>query len=79
MFRQIRSYFAWLEPNHKVMLNRYCDGTVDYTPTTSLGGWGDRVLYTTGGEGWARKPDSFLGLVGSEPPGEEGLLQFFAQ
>jgi hypothetical protein len=64
------------EPNHKVMLNRYCDGTVDYTPTTSLGGWGDRVLYTASLGGWARKPEDFLGLISEEYPEHEGLLRF---
>jgi hypothetical protein len=64
------------EPKHTVRLNRYCDGSVDYTSMSSIGGWGDRVLYTTGSEGWARKAEDFLGLISEEYPENEGLLRF---
>jgi hypothetical protein len=67
-----------LEENieHEVRLNRYQNGALDYTSISSIGGWGDRVFYICKGKGWARKPDNFLGLVGSEHPEHEGLLRF---
>jgi hypothetical protein len=63
---------------HEVRLNRYKSGALDYTSTSSIGGWGDRVFYICRESGWARKSDSFLGLVGPEHPEKEGLLRFYS-
>lgn len=38
--------------------------------------YGDLVFYSHDGKNWARRVDSFLGLVGPEHPGSEGLLSF---
>jgi hypothetical protein len=38
--------------------------------------YSDLVFYSHNSQGWARNPDSFLGLVGSEHPEHEGLLRF---
>jgi hypothetical protein len=39
--------------------------------------YSDLVFYSHNSQGWARRPDSFLGLVGPEYPEQEGLLRFY--